>query len=362
MKARTEQLLASKGLESARAEARLRRHPRHRVRGAAAATRARPSRSLDPRPLHARRARPARGRRLRDDRRRPPARRRRTCGCARSSTGCSSSTSTRRTRSRPTPKRARTWRACSASATGSARSALEQLDARAPAPPGDRALDPREAVLRAAARHARRRRRAVDGRRAGTTRPRSGSTTSSSTRAALDELTAGLTRRSRVMQQLLPAMLGWLSAAPDPDLGLLALRRLTEGYNRSSTLARRFRDSPLAAERTCRILGSSRVLGSALYRQPDFVDALADDTMLTTEATRADLVERGARLARLARRRRRPPLRAPSLQAPPAPAHRRARRARLRGARRRRAASCRASPTRAWRPRCVRSSRRCRSR
>ena len=72
------------------------------------------------------------------------------------------------------------------------------------------------------------------------------------TRAALDELTAGLTRRSRVMQQLLPAMLGWLSAAPDPDLGLLALRRLTEGYNRSSTLARRFRESPIAAERTCR--------------------------------------------------------------------------------------------------------------
>ncbi len=109
------------------------------------------------------------------------------------------------------------------------------------------------------------------------------------TRAALEELTAGLTRRSRVMQQLLPAMLGWLSAAPDPDLGLLALRRLTEGYNRSSTLARRFRDSPLAAERTCRILGSSRVLGTALYRQPEFVDALADDGNLEAEATRDEL-------------------------------------------------------------------------
>jgi len=110
------------------------------------------------------------------------------------------------------------------------------------------------------------------------------------TRAALEELTAGLTRRSRVMQQLLPAMLGWLSAAPDPDLGLLALRRLTEGYNRSSTLARRFRDSPIAAERTCRVLGSSRVLGAALYRQPEFVDALADDATLDTEVTRAELV------------------------------------------------------------------------
>jgi glutamate-ammonia-ligase adenylyltransferase len=111
------------------------------------------------------------------------------------------------------------------------------------------------------------------------------------TRAALEELTAGLTRRSRVMQQLLPAMLGWLSDAPDPDLGLLALRRLTEGYNRSSTLARRFRDSPVAAERACRLLGSSRVLGAALYRQPDFVDALADDSTLTAEATRKELVD-----------------------------------------------------------------------
>jgi len=115
------------------------------------------------------------------------------------------------------------------------------------------------------------------------------------TRAALEELTAGLTRRSRVMQQLLPAILGWLSAAPDPDLGLLALRRLTEGYQRSSTLARRFRESPIAAERTCRLLGSSRILAEELYRQPSFVDALADDSsgtspVLTTEMTRAELV------------------------------------------------------------------------
>jgi [glutamine synthetase] adenylyltransferase / [glutamine synthetase]-adenylyl-L-tyrosine phosphorylase len=111
------------------------------------------------------------------------------------------------------------------------------------------------------------------------------------TRAALAELTAGLTRRSRVMQQLLPAILGWLSTAPDPDLGLLALRRLTEGYNRSSTLARRFRDSPIAAERACRILGASPILGGALYRNPDFVDTLADDAALESEVRREELVE-----------------------------------------------------------------------
>jgi glutamate-ammonia-ligase adenylyltransferase len=110
------------------------------------------------------------------------------------------------------------------------------------------------------------------------------------TRAAMQELTAGLTRRSRVMSQLLPAILGWLSAAPDPDLGLLQLRRLAEGYARSSALARRFRETPVAAERTCRILGSSRVLGLALQRQPDVVDLLADDAFVNTEATRDELV------------------------------------------------------------------------
>jgi [glutamine synthetase] adenylyltransferase / [glutamine synthetase]-adenylyl-L-tyrosine phosphorylase len=111
------------------------------------------------------------------------------------------------------------------------------------------------------------------------------------TRAALHELTAGLTRRSRVMQQLLPAILGWLSVAPDPDLGLLQLRRLCEGYTRSSTIARRFRETPVAAERTCRLLGSSRVLGLALHRQPDVVNSLASDAFVHDERTRAELVE-----------------------------------------------------------------------
>jgi glutamate-ammonia-ligase adenylyltransferase len=111
------------------------------------------------------------------------------------------------------------------------------------------------------------------------------------TRAAMQELTAGLTRRSRVMQQLLPAVFGWLSAAPDPDLGLLQLRRLSEGYTRSSTLARRFRETPIAAERTCRILGSSRVLGLALHRHPEVVDLLANDDFVTTESSRDQLIE-----------------------------------------------------------------------
>ena len=93
------------------------------------------------------------------------------------------------------------------------------------------------------------------------------------------------------MQQLLPVILGWLSVTPDPDLGLLQLRRLAEGETQSIALARTFRESPPAAERTCRLLGSSRLLGDALRRQPDFVEALGDDEVLSREKSRDELVE-----------------------------------------------------------------------
>ncbi len=110
------------------------------------------------------------------------------------------------------------------------------------------------------------------------------------TRAAIRELAAGLTRRSRVMRELLPVILGWLSDTPDPDLGLLQLRRLAEGPTRSASLAVTFRDHPGAAERTCTLLGSSRVVGAALRRHPEFVDSLDDDDALAVEVARGEFV------------------------------------------------------------------------
>ncbi len=59
------------------------------------------------------------------------------------------------------------------------------------------------------------------------------------TRAAVRELTRGLTRSSRLMQQLLPLVLDWLSASPDPDLGLLGLRNLAAGERRAADAGRR---------------------------------------------------------------------------------------------------------------------------
>jgi glutamate-ammonia-ligase adenylyltransferase len=111
------------------------------------------------------------------------------------------------------------------------------------------------------------------------------------TRAALRELTSGFSRTSRVFQGLLPVILDWLSTTPNPDLGLLQLRRLAEGPTRASVLAGAFRDSTGAAQRACRLLGSSRMLGDGLFHQPAFIDALGDDNELTREHSHTELVD-----------------------------------------------------------------------
>jgi len=111
------------------------------------------------------------------------------------------------------------------------------------------------------------------------------------TRAALAELTTGLSRRSQLMAQLFPLLLEWLSETPDPDLGLLQLRRLAEGRARSGALAVTFREAPGAAERVCRLLGSSRLVGDALRRHPEFVPSLADEEFLARSKGREELVE-----------------------------------------------------------------------
>ncbi len=115
------------------------------------------------------------------------------------------------------------------------------------------------------------------------------------TRAALDELTHGFSRTSMLMAQLLPLLLEWCSESADPDLALLQLRRLAEGPARSANLARVFRDTPGAAQRTCRILGASRLLGDALRRQPEFVQTLGDDAQLAAPKPRAQFVGAGDR-------------------------------------------------------------------
>ena len=109
------------------------------------------------------------------------------------------------------------------------------------------------------------------------------------TQAAVKELTRGLNRSSRLMQQLLPLLLDWLSQAPDPDLGLLLVRNLLSASPTSRPLAETFRDSPAAAQALCTIAGTSRLLGEILAHNPDLVGRLPDPSRLATR-DRAGLV------------------------------------------------------------------------
>ena len=113
------------------------------------------------------------------------------------------------------------------------------------------------------------------------------------THQAVRELTRGLTRSSRLMHQLLPLLLGWLADTPDPDRGLLGLRTLATGAQRSSELVRAFRESTEAARRLCTVLGTSRLLGELLAHNPDLIATLGDSSALVGN-NRMTLEERAA--------------------------------------------------------------------
>jgi len=89
------------------------------------------------------------------------------------------------------------------------------------------------------------------------------------TRDAVVELTQGFSRTSRLMQSMVPLLLDWLSQAPDPDLGLLGLRRMATGLHRRNQLSALFRESPEAARHLCLLLGTSPGFAGGYERHPD---------------------------------------------------------------------------------------------
>ncbi|MGH8870477.1 MAG: bifunctional [glutamine synthetase] adenylyltransferase/[glutamine synthetase]-adenylyl-L-tyrosine phosphorylase [Acidimicrobiia bacterium] len=97
---------------------------------------------------------------------------------------------------------------------------------------------------------------------------------------ALEELTTGLSRRSQAMHQVLPLMLDWLSLSPDPDLGLAQLRIVLANTPDHAALVTLLQINPLAGERLCQLLGTSRLLGDLIDRIPEFVPRLADERLL----------------------------------------------------------------------------------
>ncbi len=108
-----------------------------------------------------------------------------------------------------------------------------------------------------------------------------GFTDAERTRQAVRELTRGLTRSSRLMDQLLPLLLGWLADSPDPDRGLLGLRTLASSPSLGSELVRAFRESAETARRLCLVLGTSPLLGTLVRHNPDLIATLGDDRSLS---------------------------------------------------------------------------------
>ncbi len=109
---------------------------------------------------------------------------------------------------------------------------------------------------------------------------------------AFEELTAGLTRRSRVMHHALPLMLDWLSQSPDPDLGLSQLRLLLAHSPDHGALVTLLQNNPVAGERLSILLGTGKLLGDLIDRIPEFIPRLADDKQLSDVRDRQAATER----------------------------------------------------------------------
>jgi glutamate-ammonia-ligase adenylyltransferase len=98
--------------------------------------------------------------------------------------------------------------------------------------------------------------------------------------AHISSLTEGISRRAKIQRQLLPAMLEWFADGIDPDLGLLAFRRLSDEIGSAHWYLGLLRDSGLAAKRLTRVLSASRYVGEQLERIPEAVRWLARDEQL----------------------------------------------------------------------------------
>ena len=93
----------------------------------------------------------------------------------------------------------------------------------------------------------------------------------------IEALSTGVRRRTEIQRQLLPAMLGWFAAGPNPDHGLLAFRQVSEALGTSAWYLRALRDEGALAENLATVLASSRYAVDLLLRDPQTVQLLGDD-------------------------------------------------------------------------------------
>lgn len=93
-------------------------------------------------------------------------------------------------------------------------------------------------------------------------------------------LTSGVSRRASIQRSLLPAMLEWFAESPDPDAGLLAFRKISEGLGETHWYLRKLRDEGEGAQQLAHVVASSRYVTDLILRAPDSVALLGDDAEL----------------------------------------------------------------------------------
>lgn len=98
--------------------------------------------------------------------------------------------------------------------------------------------------------------------------------------AHIQALTSGLSRRAAIQKSLLPAMLAWFAESPDPDGGLLAFRKISEGLGETHWYLRKLRDEGEGAEQLAHVLSSSKYVTDLILRAPDSVALLGDNAEL----------------------------------------------------------------------------------
>ena len=119
------------------------------------------------------------------------------------------------------------------------------------------------------------------------------------TRAAVQDLAGGLTRSSRLMAQLLPLLLDWLSLSPDPDLGPPGAARSRRARRTSARCWSPPSGNPPRRRAACAcLLGSSRTLVEAIERNPELIPMISDDVALTPTPRDVLVSEAGERLQR----------------------------------------------------------------
>ncbi len=92
----------------------------------------------------------------------------------------------------------------------------------------------------------------------------------------IEALSSGMSRSAEIQRQILPAMLTWFTAGPNPDHGLLAFRQVSDELGATPWYLRTLRDGDAMAEHLARILASSRYAVDLLLRAPHNAALLSD--------------------------------------------------------------------------------------